>query len=314
MTVYIRPSMAERSIGSALWRWREDTGMSLAEACEKAGFSVATLSMMENSLRPFDPLNIMILGRVYDIPNETWKHEVRRAELATRARAQARTKKSSSELNATRDLDEAYLEATTICTFGADMIPRLFQTPEYRIAATALGCPTHEDDDAALRAERHTSWINDLAIDAVSSPTVDVVVTKRAIHQIVANQATTSASLVQLVHLSELDHFTVQVLDDEALPDIQPENSYCHLTFPHVQHNDVVYLENAGHGRYIEDAATCRLIRNGFKAIQRCALSPARSVEVIAEAASSLKSRTPHRKINRKPRAKIVRSIARTGK
>ena len=123
MTVYIRPSMAERSIGRALWRWREDTGMSLAGACEKAGFSVATLSMMENSLRPFDPLNIMILGRVYDIPNETWKHEVRRAEFATRARAQARTKKSSFELNATRDLDEAYLEATTICTFGADLWP-----------------------------------------------------------------------------------------------------------------------------------------------------------------------------------------------
>ena len=83
MTIYIRPSMAERSIGRVLWRWREDAGMSLSEACEKAGFSAATLSMMENSLRPFDPLNIMILGRVYDIPNESWKHEVRRAEFAT---------------------------------------------------------------------------------------------------------------------------------------------------------------------------------------------------------------------------------------
>ncbi|MFC3891628.1 Scr1 family TA system antitoxin-like transcriptional regulator [Lentzea rhizosphaerae] len=311
--MYIRPTMAERSLGRVLWRWRDNTGMSLTEACEKAGFSIALLSMAENALRPFDPLNTMILGRVYGIPNEVWKREVRRAEFAAEARTQARAKKSPLDLNATRDMDEAALDATAVCAFGADTIPRLFQTPEYRKAA-GPAFPALEDDDPILLAELHSTWIKNFSTDASSSPTVSIVLTRRALHRVVANEAVTSAALVQLVHLSELEDFTVQVLDDEACLGARAESSYCHLTFPHTQHDDVVYLESAEHGQYIEDPATCQLIHCGFKALQQCALSPAQSVQEIAEAASTLQSRTPRRSPSRKPRPKTPRSTTRTEK
>ncbi|WP_143138620.1 Scr1 family TA system antitoxin-like transcriptional regulator [Lentzea waywayandensis] len=107
-----------------------------------------------------------------------------------------------------------------------------------------------------------------MANNEASNPTVHVVLTKRAIHQVVGNPAITNAALMQLVHLSDFDHFTVQVPDDELCAEIRPESSYCHLNFPHEQHNDVVYLESAGRGRYIEDPTTCQLIRQGFKALQ----------------------------------------------
>ena len=240
MTKNFRPSMAERSIGRVLRKWRDDAGMTLAKACVEAGFSVATLSLNENAIKPFDPLDIMILGRVYKLPNEIWKHEVRRAEFAARERTKTIDKQSALQLNAAKDVDESYIEATTICALGADLIPRFAQTPEYRISATALGCPTYPSDDPARKAELQTNWIKSLASDETSGVTADLVVTKRAIHRLVGNPTITNAALVQLVHLSEIDSFTVQVLDDDVQADLQLLSSYMHLKFPHKQHDDVV--------------------------------------------------------------------------
>ncbi|MCP2247694.1 hypothetical protein LX86_006459 [Lentzea aerocolonigenes] len=302
MTRSFRPSMTERSIGRTLRKWRDDAEMSLAQACKKAGFSVATLSMTENALKPFDPLDIMILGRVYELPNETWKQLVRRAEFAVRERAQIRSKQSTLDLNAPQDVDESYLEATTICTFGADLIPRLIQTPEYSISAAGLGCPTYPYDDPARKAELYADWIKGIATSEASSMAVNIVVTKRAIQRLVGSPAITNAALIQLVHLSELDHFTVQVLDDKTRPDVQLSTSYVHLAFPHAQHDDVVYVETAGSGRYIEDLAACELVRQGFTALQGCALDPIKSVEEIAEAASAFTSRSSRRSPSKKSR------------
>lgn len=182
MTKNFRPSMTERSIGRVLRKWRNDAGMTLAEACVEAGFSVATLSLNKNAIKPFDPLDIMILGRVYKLPNEICKQEVRRAELAARERTQTKGKQSVHKLNAAKDVDESYVEATTIRAFGSDLIPRLAQTPEYRIAATALGCPTYPGDDPTLKSKLQADWIKSLASNETSGVIADLVVTKRAIH------------------------------------------------------------------------------------------------------------------------------------
>ncbi|MFJ8966808.1 Scr1 family TA system antitoxin-like transcriptional regulator [Lentzea sp. NPDC102401] len=288
--------------------------MSLAEACTEAGFSAANLSMMENALRPFDPLNVMILGRVYGLPNEVWKRQVRRAEFAAEERRKVRYRQSAYDLDEAKDVDKSRLEAAAICAFGADAIPRLLQTADYRASITPPDALESAEQDSNRWPESQTDWLKYLAANEASNPAVDVVLTKRAIHQVVGSPAITNAALMQLVHLSDFDHFTVQVLDDEPRAEIRPESSYCHLTFPHEQHNDVVYLESAGCGRYIEDPTTCQLIRQGFKALQRCALSSTQSIEAIAEAASSLRASSSRRPASRKPRAKRPGSIVRKGK
>jgi len=47
-------------------------------------------------------------------------------------------------------------------------------------------------------------------------------------------------------------------------------------------------VEDSGTGRYIEDLTVCQLVQHGFTALQRTALDPDQSVELIAEIASSL--------------------------
>lgn len=264
--------------------------MSLAKTCETSGFSVTTLSLIENAIKPLDPLDIMILGRIYGLPNEIWKREVRRAEHAANERASTESKQQLRflSLNAPEDVDWTYLDAVTLYALGADMLPRFIHTPEYRIAATALGCPTYPGDSPTRTAERHAGWMRRIASSKGSSMTAEVLVTEDAIRRVVGNPTITNAALVQLVHLSEIERFRIQVIEHEFCLDARLESSYLHLAFPHRQHEDAVYVERSGSGRYIEDPAVCQLVRQSFKALQRSALTPTLSVELIAEVASSL--------------------------
>lgn len=281
-----RASMAERSVGRVLRKWREAVGQSLAEASAKARFSSAKLSMIENAVQPVDPLDVMMLGHIYGVPNDCWKREVRRAEHAADKRIAASTPVHSLALNAAEDVDEAYLDAAALRVFGADMIPRCLHTPAYRVAAREMGRPTYASDDAARRAEAHEDWINRLSA-AKSQRAVEVLLTEDAVRRVVGDPDTTNAALVQLIQLSELERFTVQVLEHASHLDARG-SSYFHLAFPHRQHNDVVYVEDSDTGRYVEDLAACQLVQQGFKALQRTALDPTQSVELIAEIASSL--------------------------
>lgn len=282
-----RASMAERSVGRVLRRWRDTLGLSLAEASAKARFSSAKLSMIENAVQPLDPLDIMVLGHVYGMPNDVWKREIGRAEPASDKRAIPSTPTNSLTLNAAEDVDEVYLEAATLRVFGADVIPRCLQTPGYRLAAQEMGRPTYAADDAARRAEAHESWIERLSAPK-SQRAVEVLLTEDAVRRVTGDPDTTNAALIQLIQLSELERFTVQVLTHECHLNARWESSYLHLIFPHRQHNDVVYVEDSGNCQYIEDPAVCQLVQQGFKSLQLIALDPSKSVELIAEIASSL--------------------------
>jgi transcriptional regulator with XRE-family HTH domain len=289
-----RASMAERSVGRVLRRWRDTAGLSLAEASAKARFSSAKLSMIENAVQPLDPLDIMVLGHIYGVPNDAWKREVRRAEPVSDKRATLSTPTNSLTFNAAEDVDEVYLEAATLRVFGTDIIPRCLQTPGYRLAAREMGRPTYAADDAAQRAEAHESWIERLSAPK-SRRVVEVLLTEDAVKHVAGDPDTTNAALVQLIQLSALERFTVQVLEDERYLNARLGSSYFHLVFPHRQHNDVVYVEDPGNCQYVEDSAVCQLVQQSFAALQRTALDPTHSVELIAEIASSLTFDPPDR-------------------
>lgn len=282
-----RASMTERSVGRVLRKWRDTVGLSLAEASAKARFSSAKLSMIENAVQPLDPLDIMVLGHIYGVPNDVWKQEVRRAEPVSNKRTTPSTPTNSLTLNAAEDVDEVYLEAATLRVFGVDIIPRILQTPEYRLAAREAGRPTYATDDAARRADSHESWIKRLSVPK-SQRAVEVVLTEDAVRRVVGDPGTTNAALIQLIQLSEFERFTVQVLAHEHYLDARLGNSYLHLVFPHRQHNDVVYVEDLSNCQYVEYAPVCQLVQQSFKALQRTALDPPQSVELIAEIASLL--------------------------
>ncbi|WP_372441685.1 Scr1 family TA system antitoxin-like transcriptional regulator [Lentzea nigeriaca] len=60
------------------------------------------------------------------------------------------------------------------------------------------------------------------------------------------------------------------------------------LSFPHRQHDDVAYVGTFLTSGYIEDQHNRERCVQRFAALQQMALSPANSLELIAEAASNL--------------------------
>lgn len=279
------PSMAERSIARILRNWRNETSLSLAEVTDRAGISGSTLSLVENALQPPDPLDVMQLGCTYKLSHAIWKKQARRACDAERKRAGTEDGSVSAELDAVKDFHEACLEAVTVRAFGADMIPRLFQAPAYEQAAVKLGCPAHGPGTSAQKSELAERWHSRVSSDEGPVVVVEVLVTHAAIRRVVGDATTTNAALLRLVQLSKLERVTIQVVDDEDCPEAQVQGSYFHLAFPHPQHRDVVYLENSGKGRYVEDADVCRIVLQGFRSLQRGSLPPEQSTEAIAHAA-----------------------------
>ena len=59
------------------------------------------------------------------------------------------------------------------------------------------------------------------------------------------------------------------------------------LTFPHRQHDDVVYLETFLRCEYVEEPSKIEKVSQRFTALRELALSDGESMELIAEAAST---------------------------
>jgi len=64
--------------------------------------------------------------------------------------------------------------------------------------------------------------------------------------------------------------------------------SFTWLTFPHRQHDDIVYLETFLRAEYVEEAAKIEQVSQRFSALRELSLSDGESMELVAEAASAL--------------------------
>lgn len=277
-------SMAERSIGRRLKRWRDAKGRTLAEAAELARFSSAKLSTMENAVQPLDPLDVMCVGHVNDRTHIEWKDQVKRAEAEAARRSAIQDADRTNPFNADDDFNEAFPEASTICVFGAHAIPYIFQTFSYSMSI-------REDHIPPLRAQRRDDtreeWLKSPASDETFA--VYAVIAERALRRAIpAGAGVTNAALVYLMQMSEHPNVTIQVLKHDLTMDAWLNSSYSHLSFPHVKHDDVVYLQDTRPGRYVEDPSICSLVRQSFQILRESALSPDASLELIAEIASEV--------------------------
>jgi hypothetical protein len=279
-----RASMAERSIGRTLRMWRDQKGRTLTEAAKLARFSSAKLSLMENAVQPLDPLDVMCVGHINDRTASEWKDQVRRAQAEMTRRAAMEEVDKANTFNPDEDFIEAFPEASIICTFGAHAIPYILQTFSYSMSI-------HEDRISPVRAQRRDDarelWLGNP--NSKETFAVYAVIAERALRRSISGgPGVANAALVNLMELSAHANVTIQVLESDSTVDAWLKSSYCHLSFPNVKHDDVVYLQDAHPGRYIEDPSICRLVRQSFQVLRQSALSPDASLERIAEIAGEM--------------------------
>lgn len=195
-----RATTLERSIGRQLAWWRDERGLSLAEASQRVGFSSAKLSTMENAVKPSTPLDIMALGYVYNVPPE-WQAVVLRAEYAKTARMSG----GSAEplFDPTADFANLVFEATELRAFTTDLVPTGLQLRSY---AHAAGSPERIAQLAMVRE----AWATRLGDK--DPPMVEAVFPEGVLWPVVGGPRVMKAQLLHLMEISEHSTVTVQVI------------------------------------------------------------------------------------------------------
>ncbi|MFJ5992960.1 helix-turn-helix domain-containing protein [Lentzea sp. NPDC092896] len=256
----------ERAIGRQLAGWRDERGLSLAEAGQRVGFSSAKLSTMENAVQRSQPVDIMALGYVYKVPTPEWQTVVLRAQHADRAR------RISDELTFEPAADVANLvfEAMVLRAFTTDLVPAVFQLPGYSNAVM-------QDDPvrSAQLAMVREAWATRLRD---SDPlTVQAVLPEGALRLVIGGPRAMKAQLLHLMEVSEHPTVSVQVVPFAAGTYPAMGCPFTLLEFPHRQHNDVAYVETAVSAEYVEDLALTEQLAQRFADLQKIALGAGES-------------------------------------
>jgi len=278
-------TMLERAIGRTLRTWRKSGNLSLAEACKLLRCSTAKISMMENVIRAAHPTDVMAAGFAYGVPGPERDKLYNDAVFARRQRVLAAVE-DDLIFDAARDYVELEFEASVLKIFRCSILPGLLQLPEYTRAAIRADDPLRAEvvaeQQAMLRSARQARMTDKdpLRVEAVFSEAL--------IRQVVGGPRVMKAQLLYLMELAERPNVVIQIMPFATGAYPAMGSPFTILAFPHDAHGDVVYVENFMQGQYMErsrDRALCTL---KFAALQKTALSPGESLELIAEVVSGL--------------------------
>ncbi|GAB2867978.1 helix-turn-helix domain-containing protein [Lentzea nigeriaca] len=275
-----RATTLERAIGRQLAGWRNERELSLTEAGQRVGFSSAKLSMMENAVQPSAAVDIMALGYVYKVPTAEWQAVVARAQYAERVRARAF--KRSVDFDPAADFANLVFESTLLRVFTTDLVPAVFQLSGYTQAVLQSDDPVR----SARLAMAREAWSTRL--EGRDPLVVQAVFPEAVLRQVVGGPRVMKAQLLHLMEVSEHPTVSVQVVPRGAGAYPAMGSPFTLLSFPHRQHNDVVYLETFMKGEYVEEPGLTELCAQRFAELRRIALGTGESLELIAEAAAEL--------------------------
>jgi transcriptional regulator with XRE-family HTH domain len=275
-------TMFERAIGRALRKWRRARGLSLVEAGRLLRCSNAKISMMENAVRPVNPTDVMAAGFAYQVAGPERDKLYGDAVWAKQQRLLAGVE-DDLLFDAALDYIELEFEASLLRMFRFDLLPGLFQIPDYTRATIRA-----DDLDRAevilaqqevLRAERRARLLekDPLRVQAVFNEAV--------IRSVVGGPSVMRAQLVHLMVLAELPNVDIQIMPFSRGAYPAMGSTFTLLSFPHEHHVDVVYTENFMQGQYMERPIDRELCSLRFDGLRRTAMSTEESLELIAEAA-----------------------------
>lgn len=273
-----RATALERAVGRQLNGWRDERDLSLAEAGTRVGFSSAKLSMMENAIQPSAIVDVMALGYVYRVPTSEWQFVMSQAQHAADLRGARQSQ--GVIFDPAEDFPLLIADATRLRTFATDTVPTIFQLADYTTATT-------QRDDPAKAAQfarvRETWAIRSSSDDPIA---VEAMLTEAVLRQVVGGRRVLKAQLLRLMEVSELPEVSLRVVPHSAGAYPAMSCPFTWLSFPHRQHNDVVYTETFLSSEYVETHTQVEQVLERFSALRALALDEGESLELIAEAST----------------------------
>ncbi|MFJ2587783.1 helix-turn-helix domain-containing protein [Streptomyces sp. NPDC087538] len=278
----VKPStVLGRQLGDELRRFRENSGLSTAEAAEVLDCTKGKISRIENGHVPVRTPDLVALIHAYDVSDPEARDRL--ASLARTANRRRREGWWHQYGSVLADTYRDYIEMETICdnirTFQVQLIPGLLQTPEYgravTVASRAWQTAEEVDQFVQVRLARQERLTGDAPLEFWA------VLAEGVLHQQVGGQTVMHDQLEHLARLAEQPNITVQVLPFSRGAHPGMFGPYLLLGFPRVSALDLVLTETPTGNIWMERESEVAQYRDLFDDARTSALPPTESLGLI---------------------------------
>ncbi|MEU1270380.1 helix-turn-helix transcriptional regulator [Streptomyces sp. NPDC005799] len=282
----VKPStVLGRQLGDELRKFREATGVSMAEAAELLDCTKGKISRMENGHVPVRIPDLNALMHAYRVEDpETRNRLAAMAQRANRRRREGWWHQYSSVLgDSYRDQIELEAICDSVRTYEVQLVPGLLQTAEYgravTVASRAWKTPEEIDQFVQVRLARQQRLTSE------GPMSLWAVLAEGVLRQHVGGPAVMQAQLEHLATMAELPNITVQVLPFSRGAHSGMFGPYLLLSFPQVTSLDLVLTETPTGNIWMEREPEVAYYRALFDDARTTALPPTESLRLIRRTA-----------------------------
>ncbi|GAA0474638.1 transcriptional regulator [Paractinoplanes deccanensis] len=268
------PTIRRRRLGVELRRHREAARITIDMVADRLGCSTSKVSRIETGHTSATPADVQAMLDIYDV-SDAVKQEL--VQIAREARQKGWWHPFSTVLSGAYVGLEA--AARSVRTYEQQVIPGLLQSEEYAIAMIRAARPGDNDQETEqrvrVRMERQSLLIQDDPID------LWVVLDEAVVSRPVGGDAVMRDQLAKLINAARLPNVTLQILPFAVGAHAGMDSTFAILEFEEEGDADVVYIDNATGGLFLEKAEELGKYISIFETIQATALPPEESIEMI---------------------------------
>lgn len=275
MTVRRRsPTARRRRLAMELRRLREEVGLTIEAVAARMECSGSKISRTENAQVAPTARDVRFLLGIYGVTDDKCEELV---QVAREARQKAWWHPYSDVARGPYiGLETA---AATIQAYEALLIPGLMQTREYARAASRAARPDLAPEVIERKVDLRLA--RQQLLDEADPPDVWLVLDEAALHRPVGGREVMRDQLQRLAEVADRTNVTVQILSYDAGEHAGMDGAFVILGFPDPEDPDVVYLDNATGGLYLETDEELRRYMLMFDHLRAAALKPDTSMDRI---------------------------------
>ncbi|MFI6843306.1 helix-turn-helix domain-containing protein [Kitasatospora sp. NPDC050467] len=267
------PTVLRRRLGSELRRLREQTGLQAKAVADALGFSAAKVSRIESGQTTLKETDIRALLELYGVSDQA---ELRQFVSLTRRSTQRGWWHDYGDT--LPDWFQTYVgmeaDAARIRAYETELIPGLFQTPDYARATFRISLSGRHDDiepiverRAKLRMQRQEIFTRP------TPPTVWAVLNEAVLRRSVGGPDVMCEQVAHLIELAQRPTVTIQVLPFTAGAHPAMSMAFHILSFSDVP-GQIVYVEALTSSLYIEKESDIARHEFVFEQLAASAMSP----------------------------------------
>ncbi|KAA2258769.1 helix-turn-helix domain-containing protein [Solihabitans fulvus] len=281
MTRGTSPTLRKRRLVSELRRLREEANLTIEEVGEKLECSASKISRIETGRVGVSPRDVRDMLDAYGASGPLLDELV---QLAREARRKAWWDEYGDVVPGRYVGFEA--DAESLRTYQGLMIPGLLQDEAYTRALISEVLPHVTDAEIERRVQARRAR---QALLVEEDPLMlHAVIDEAALRRLVGGRKTMLAQLNRLLDVRELANVTVSVVPFSVGGHAAMDGPFVLITFPDQLDSDLVYLESARNGVYLEQPSEVQAYAEMFERLFGSALGPEDSAALIAQVVRDL--------------------------